>query len=156
MNERIHCVYKKYISVTYSFGSLVVAMLLIIGFIATLRFGSIVNALLYLNGQSLVLTPSNVSTKSIISRHGDRVAIFTVRNLTSQTIEIVGARAGCSCLVTASLPCRVEAMQTTTIPVFVRDSQSQAVDVSSEIVFLTDVSHQRELRAEITSSSQKR
>lgn len=68
-----------------------------------LLFGSISAAMTFFSGQRLVVDSSSKFGGSVA--HGDSVdVIFELRNLSRQSVRVIGAKSSCNCLAVLDLP----------------------------------------------------
>lgn len=100
------------------------------------NFASTRDALLYLKGVSLVIEPGEFSLGEG-SRGEERTATFQVRNLANEPIQIVGARASCTCLATEGLPLVIPARESRELRPIVHLDGKPLERVEQEITYLT-------------------
>jgi hypothetical protein len=94
-------------------GTGILAVLILVG---VWRFGSLSLAVAYIDGQTFVISPVEVDLGNCESgtRH---IAVFTITNLTTRTIRVVGSEQQCSCLKLDELPIIVEPRKSQNISV---------------------------------------
>ena len=84
--------------------TLVLAVILLL--VGLGRFGSLGGTLAFLQGYALWASPSSCDLGTI-SRDTPSYALFTLRNLTSRPVTILGAQTDCCCWVSSDLPTTV-------------------------------------------------
>src|SRR4051812_7290650 len=84
-------------------GGCIVAVVASLLLISLVWFGSITSASAYLAGHRLI--PDTFSKSFGTVRQGQEVAVtFSLTNMTSRTITILGTRSSCSCMIVNDLP----------------------------------------------------
>jgi hypothetical protein len=71
------------------------------------EFGSLPNALAYMNGERLLVHPSTCSFGSA-PRGEEREVHVSVQNRTEREVRVLGARMSCTCITTDELPVSIE------------------------------------------------
>jgi hypothetical protein len=106
-------------------GILAGCLLLIAGlFVAVSYFGSWAALRAFIGGHSVHVFPSAVDLGE--RKAGTEVSVsFSVRNLTSSELSIVGQRASCLCVIGTEIPVAIQPRQTISIDVVVRLHEAQ-------------------------------
>jgi Protein of unknown function (DUF1573) len=105
-------------------------------------FGSVRNALGYVNGQRLFAQPEGLV--STVSGQAREFSVI-VSNLGKRPVRIVGAQSSCSCLIPLGPPADVPANGRCTVKVRFRPKQKQVGRFTQSIGLFTDDPNQRRL-----------
>jgi hypothetical protein len=98
-------------------------------------FGSVPVALRYLRGERLILEPSEIRIDR--PKNGGSVTVEAlVSNMSDRPVNLMGANASCSCVVTSRLPAIVEPGGQFKLPITVNVTPDKIVDET--IVLFTD------------------
>src|SRR5262249_55415249 len=104
--------------------------------VAINRFGSVENALAYLNGQRVFSRPSVVDLGT--GRAGELVErSVEIFNQTDRPLRVVGGTSDCSCLTTSDLPVTIPAGESRTVAVKVKLPPGEGV-FQRRVQFWTD------------------
>ena len=114
-------------------------------------FGSPSNALEYLSGRRLVVSPSSYDVG--LGREGDlKPATFRVRNLGSRPVIITGGYTGytgCTCLRLGEYPVKIDAGRSVDLK-FTMKLRSGVPTVAQDVVLYTDLVSQPAIPLQVT------
>lgn len=102
------------------------------------HLGSWADACAYWQGYALTADPACKSVGTMVPGEKKQV-VFTVRNVSSEPVTIVGAQTNCSCLLTNALPLRLAARERGELVLEVAlGSRAVAGPFSPEAILITD------------------
>lgn len=112
-------------------------LLLVCGY-AWLAFGSLRNMSAYLAGDCIVTEPSILDLGQVELGH-EYTADFVVRNVSSDSVMVLGAKSCCGCGVLSGLPVTLQAHQETTVSLWLRiPSKQPETPLAWRALLLTD------------------
>ena len=99
------------------------------------RFGSPANALAYVGGARLLISPHVYDCEG---KDGDRYSgTFVLTNLSDRTVRVLGAKASCDCVATKGLPMEIPAGRSASLPFALRLDSRQSGALQN-VKFITD------------------
>jgi Protein of unknown function (DUF1573) len=116
--------------------------------IALYVFGSFGAALAYFSGDRLIADAYSRSV-GIVSVGEQHAVFFKIRNMSNQTVRIVGADSSCTCLVTDQLPVVLPPHGVFRLRIGVRP-KSQPGQIAERVSLITDREGQQSLNLKIS------
>lgn len=98
-------------------------------------FGSLPVALRYLQGERLILKREEIRINGT-DQGGSKVVETVVSNFSNRPVNLLGANSSCSCVVTGSLPFKIEPGGEFKLPITVKVAPDKILDET--IVLFTD------------------
>jgi hypothetical protein len=113
-----------------------------------MRFGSLTDAWRYAQGHRLLVEPSRLDVGE--GAPGDsRESSFTVRNLSSAPVRLIGVTSSCECVATDVLPVTIAPRGRATLHVHVHLTGPAPRTVEQSLIYRTDHDQAGTLRVEV-------